>query len=887
MLARLRSFAVALLRRRRLEDELSTEIRAHLDARTEDLVARGLAPGEAARRARLEFGAIEAVREECREARGLRWPDELARNVRFAIRLLRRNPAYSVASLATLALCVGANTAVFSVVDAVLLRSAPFPEAERLVMVGLSVRGGGADETRVSHTGRGWFAIREHATALEPAAFLALETGANLAVGGQAHYVRHSRVTAGFFRVLGVRPLLGREFTPDEDREGGPNLAVLSYRLWRRAFDGDPSVVGRSVLLRGEPYTVTGVMPRDLRTMTPAEVWTPLRPTTAGEGGGLNYAVLARLRPGVTWAQAEAQVRAVGEDEARHLRNGWGIAPDIEIRTRLIPFQRAASGRLAAPLLILWGAVAAVLVIGCVNVAGLSLALGAARRREVATRIALGGGRAAILRQLLTETFILAALGVLLGVLVGQVGVLALRRHAVEMLGIWQTVELNGRVLAATTLAALVTSVLFGIVPALDAARADVRPALGEGDARLAGGGSRLWPRRLLVAGEVALGCVLLVCAGLLVRTFANLLALQPGFDPHGVLTGKVSLLDARYRSSLDVNRLFDQSLARIRSLPGVESTAVGFGLPYERPLNMPVQIPGQAGVSSVDLFYVTPDYFRVLRVPILRGRGFGEEDAPGSPPVVIVNRAFARRYLSEAQAIGAAIRIADAPRTIVGVVGSVQQLAEDVAFATPQQRPAVYMPAAQTSDEFLQAVHAWFQPSWVVRSSGRPRALVAGLARAVEALDPLLPFARFETMDELLGASLRGQRFQAALVGSLAALALLLAAVGIYGLIASSVTVRTRELGIRMALGATAGEAVRQVAVQGIALSLAGIAAGCALAAAATRLLRAVLFGVSSTDALTFVAVAVGLLLTAAVASILPALRITRLNPAETLRHQ
>lgn len=892
MMPRIRAFFSALLRRRRMEDDLSTELRFHMDAYVDDLVARGTTRAEAMRRARIEFGPVEEVREECREARGLRWPDELRRNVRYALRVFRRSPAFTIAALATLALCIGANTAIFSVVDAVLLRPLPYPQPERLTMLGASMmrKGGKTGDPTLSHTGENWFLVRDHASALEAAAFSGA-TGVNLAAGGKAEYVRQQRVSAGFFHVLGLGPALGREFTRDEDRPGGASVAVLSHALWTRAFHGDASVLGRPIMLRGEPYTVIGVMPAGLRTSTPADVWTPLRATTNGEGGGWNYGIVARLAPGVSWAQAEAQARILGEEAGRNLHRSAGLPPDVAVSMYLVPFQSGLTGEVRTPLYVIWAAVGAVLLIGCVNVAGLLLAQGASRTREVATRIALGGGRAAVVRQLLTESLVLALCGSALGVLFGYAGVLALRRYALETMGIWQSIELNARVLGATGAMALLTSVLFGLIPALEAARTNLRPLLDRGGARGSSGGPRRWPRRVLVVGEVALSFVLLVTAGLLVRTFVNLMSLRPGFDSSGVLTAKISLLDARYSTSREVNRLMDQSLARIRALPGVTGAAAGLGLPYERPLNDGLRVldgPGADGeFHSVNLFYITPEYFRVLRIPLLRGREIADSDGPRTAPVAVVNEAFVERFLRGQDALGTHIGGEKDSRAIVGVVGTVQQRDDWAAFVAPAPRPAVYIPVTQTEDGFLQLVHTWFEPSWIVRTSGAPQSLIPGVTRAVEAVDPLLPFAGFQTMDEVRAGSMRAQRFHAILAGTLGALALLLAAVGIYGLVANSVAARTRELGIRMALGATNGSAMGGVIAEGVGLALAGVAAGIGLSALAAGLLRSMMFGVSATDAATLAATACGLLLVAAAASFVPALRITRLNPAETLRHE
>jgi predicted permease len=467
---------------------------------------------------------------------------------------------------------------------------------------------------------------------------------------------------------------------------------------------------------------------------------------------------------------------------------------------------------------------------------------------------------------------------------------------AQEYLGVWQGVRLDARVLAATMDVSLITSVLFGLLPALDASRMDVRSGLAEGGGRAVAGGASRWPRRLLVVAEVALGVVLLVGAGLLVRTFAYLRGLRPGFDPTNVITASLSLQDARYQSSLRVEQLAEESLARIRQLPGVEAAAMGLSLPYERPLNMSYRLVGGPNANGqleiTNLTYVTTDYFRALRIPVLRGRDFDRRDVRGSMLVAIVNESFVKKRLPNQDPLGSQIVFREVEsggrsRVIVGVAGDVQQRPGWGEFVPLSPMPNVFIPVSQTSDKFLQLVHTWFSPSWIVRSPAPSGALIAGIQRAVEAVDPMLPFAGFRTLDEIRARSLAPQRMQAILLGSLAGLALLLAAVGIYGLIANSVAERTRELGIRMALGATASHAIRAMALPGIVLALAGVAIGCLLARFAAQVLQHAVWGIQTTDAVTFAGVSLGLLAVAAAASLVPALRIARLSPAETLREE
>jgi predicted permease len=886
MLAQVRSWWRALTGQSRLAGEMASEMDSHMERYAADLVTSGVEPEEARRRARIEFGSTAAAAEECREAVGLRWPDEFARDLRYAARVLRKSPTFTAAGVVTLALCIGANTAIFSVVDAVLLRPLPYPHPERLFSVARHFQGKGAESYQTNLWGGVWEAARDNAAYVDAAVFSDGSMGVNFVAGGRVEYVKQQRVSAGFFRVLGITPLIGREFSADEDRQGGPAVTVLSYALWKRVFRADPAIVGKAVTLRGEPYTVVGVLPANFQSIVPAELWTPLRASRSGEGAGSNYAVVARLRSGTTWAQANGQIEAIGTPLLRE----YGQDPSTQ-HLLLISFQRGLTEYVRQPLLILWAAVGLVLLIGCVNIAGLLLARAAGRTREMATRLALGGGRAALIRQMLAESVVLGLCGGATGATLGWLGVKALKALMPGSMNVWQAVELDWRVLAATACASIAAGILFGLYPALAASRLEIRAALSEAGRGVAGGRNP-WPRRLLVASEVALGVVLLVGAGLLIRTFAHLRGLDPGFDAHNVITAQLSLQDARYATSQSVNRLYEQSLARMRELPGVDSAAVALSLPYERALNTGFQRLDGPHVDTesqiTNLFYITPEYFRVLRIPVLRGRVFTVADSSTAAPSAVVSEAFVKMYMPGDDALGRHLDLGGGDRReIVGVVGDVQQKSGWGDGRPLAAMPDIYIPAAQTDDKSFQGVHVWFSPGWIVRSSGPAEGVIAGMQRALESVDPRLPFAGFHSMDDVRYRALAQERFQAVLLGSLAGLALLLAAVGIYGLIANSVAERTRELGIRLALGASVAQAVRSVALPGVVLALAGVVVGSVLAGFATQMLRHLVWGVRPGDPLTFAAVGLVLLGVAAAASFLPALRITRLNPAETLRQE
>ncbi|MGO9254860.1 MAG: ABC transporter permease [Bryobacteraceae bacterium] len=808
----------------------------------------------------------------------------LLQDIRFSLRQLRKAPGFALIVLATLGLCVGANTAIFSVLDAVLLRPAPYPSPERLALLTTVTRHEGAEYVNDSQTGALFEAVRDGAPQLDLAAWSG-HGGVNFASAGHSEFVDQQRVSTGYFRVLGVLPQYGREFTPAEDASGGAPVAILSYNFWRRVFHGDPAALGRPVNLRGEPYTVIGVMPREFRATAAIDVWTPLRPSRTGEGSGSNYCVVARLKPGVTWAAAQAQLQAL----SRSLMEAPGFPREYRnFEERIVPLQRGLTADSRTQLLIAWAAVLMVLVIGCVNVAGLMLARASARHREIATRLALGGGRAAIVRQLLTESLLLALGGCALGVALGYRGIAWLKDLGAGRLEMWHPIRIDARVLLAMLALSAGTSILFGLAPALETSRLDLRTVLVEGGRGVVGG-RRRWARQALVACEVALCLVLLVCAGLLVRTLGYLDGLNPGFDTRNVISAQISLQDARYRTSLAVNRLYGLALDRMRRIPGVESAAVALTLPYQRPLNDGFRaLDGDdAAVHGIEAIYVTPGYFETLRIPIRRGRGFQDSDTPAGAPVAVVSESFARKYYARHEPLGGHLKMGKESLRIVGIVGDVEQHSGLGNFGPLSVQPTIYVPVAQLSDAYLQLIHTWFSPSFAIRAAGAVGVVEAQVQAAVAAADPQLPIARFKTIADLRGDITLDQRYHAMLFSTIAGLALLLAALGLYGLISHSVNQRTHELGVRMALGATAGQAIATAVKPGLVLALAGIGAGYALSRLAVRFLEHMLFGVRSTDPATF-AVTAGILLAAtAAASLIPAVRILWIDPARTLRDE
>jgi len=801
-------------------------------------------------------------------------------DARFALRQLRKSPAFTLVVLATLGLSIGANTAIYSVLDAVLLRPAPYPELDRLALVVRHWRQNGKEGDEPSQNGAMFEGVRDGSRALDVAAF-AGDSGVNFAAQGHLEYVRQQRVSAGFFRVLGIAPQMGREFSRAEDTAGGPAVAVLSYEFWQRALGGDTATLGRAIALRGEPYTVVGIMPRGFRTSAPVDVWTPLRPSRTGEGQGSNYGAIARVKPGFSWAAAADELKALSPGIAEQAH----VSRDTTIEQRMVPFQSGSTTGMRSELVIAWAAVLMVLLIGCVNIAGLLLARAGARSREIATRMALGGSRAAIVRQLLIESLLLALGGGAVGLGIGAFAIDWLKRLGAKDFELWHPIELDARVLVAMLGIAVLTSLFFGLAPALQTTRLDIRSVLMEAG-RGGPGGRRRWWANALVAAEVTLSLVLLVGAGLMLRTLSYLDGLNPGFETRNVISAQASLQDARYKTSAAVNRLYTGSLERIRRIPGVESAAVALTLPYERPLNDGFRIldGGDRSMHASEAVYVTPGYFETMRIPVLRGREFLDSDTPASAPVVVVSESFAARYFHGAEAVGRHLSSGE----IVGVVGDVEQHTGLYENHGPiSVEPTLYSPASQTSDGAMQLIHTWFSPKWVIRASGPTGSLTAQIQRAVASVDSQLPIASFKTIDDLQTQITSGQRYRAALFSIFAGLALLLAAVGIYGLISQSITERTHELGVRMALGASATETIASVMKPGILLALAGAAAGYLLSLAAVRFVEHLLWGVRPADPVAFAAAVAILLPAAAVASLAPALRILRLDPAQTLRNQ
>ena len=868
-----------LLRRDRVEHELDQELSGYLEMMVAEKEATGLSPAEARRAARLEFGGVDQVKEHCRDARRTRWLEDLGRDLRFGGRDFRRCPGFTAAVLLIVALGVGAATAIFSVANAVLIRPLPYPEAGRLVSV-VRLQLGGLGR---SHDRRASMFLYDHATSFSDVAVIRTSPGLNLVSQGGSEYVRNLRVSSGYLRVLAVPLALGRDFTPQDERDA--STVILSHGLWIRHFGESPNVVGQAVRLGGRPHTVIGVASPALRSFPPVDLWTPFPFRTDPQGAGLNYELLARLRPDRTSEAAQSELHALtpllNEQHPNAVR-------DFE-RLGVLPYQQVLGQDMVPVLILLSAAVGIFLLIVCSNTAGLLATRAVSRHREFAVRTALGGSGGRLVRQLLTESLILAVAGGALGVAVAAWGIdalLSLRPSTAA----W-AVTMDARVLLTAVSLSLLTGAIFGIAPAVQAWQTSVTGALhGSGDRASRGRRAALF-RRSLVVGQVALCTVLLVTAGLFVDGLRNLTRVELGFNPSGVLTAQASLQDSAYTDTAAVARLYQRTLDDIRGLPGVAHAAVANNLPVERGLNLPIHsLHGSVDqpVVSVDWRYVTEDYFATMDIPLVGGRAFDEHDNRSGQPVALVNEAFVRQFVGDAPGIGSQIQIyefapamKDDPRTIVGIVGDVTS---GGTLAGPPI-PTMFVPIDQVPDAILAAAHSFFQVNWVVRTRGRDAQLIPQIEDTIRRIDPQLPVSGFRTMEQVIGAAVTDQRFQGMLLTLFAVAALALAAAGLYGVIAFATTQRTREVGIRLALGETTGQVRARFVGEGLRLGSMGTALGLGATPLLTRLLQGLLVDVPPSDLPTLGGVAALLLTVSLVAAYVPARRATIVDPMAALR--
>jgi predicted permease len=809
----------------------------------------------------------------------------LIQDVRYAWRTLAKTPLFTVIAVLTLALGIGANTSIFTLINSVLLRPLPYPHPEQLYQITRQFPFGGADSLSVAK----FVFWRDNNRIFQAVgACDVLGAGANLITGSGPERVSSIRVSSSFFRVLGRAPALGRTFTDGEDRPGSPALVVLSYGLWQRVFGGDPTIIGRSISLSGENHTVVGIMPAGFQSNPSADVWMPLRAGFDPQDKANLLLVVARAKPDATAKQAQAEMERV----LVQMRRDYPDLVDTDERVRVTSYQDQLVGDARRPLLVLLGAVGLVLLIACANVANLLLARAVSRSKELALRTALGAGRWAILRQLLTESLVLSGAGGLLGLLLAQLSLKGLLALAPANLPRAAEVGMNLPVLAFTLLIAVATGLLFGVVPAVETLRLNVNEALREGAGRITGTSHRGRIRGLLVVTEVALAAVLLIGATLLIRTFANLRSVNTGFDPRNVLTLKLSLAGQKYSTSSSTWSFFRQVVQRLEAIPGVESAAYVMSLPLEPGPDLPFEVEGQALNSQEGAQWrsLTPNYFQVMRIPFRLGRDFGQTDHEDSTGVVIVNEAFAHTFFPNRNALGQRIVIGrtmgrefeDRPREIVGVVGNVK----DLRLNAPVE-PTMFVPLAQVPDSMTRLGNKLLPANCVVRTKANPLGLSSIVRREILAVDNLQPIAGIRSMEQVLSASIAVQQFNMLLLTVFAGLALTLALIGIYGIMSFSVSQRTPEIGIRIALGAQRRDVVGLVIRQGMILVGIGIGIGLCAAFGLTHLLSTLLYGVTSKDPITFMAIPLVLAAVAFLACFLPAQRALRIDPLGALRSE
>jgi len=880
---RFRYWLRAITRRSRVESEMDAELRFHMETRAEDLARGGVARDEALRRARIEFGGVELAKEECRDARGGNFFDTSFRDLRYGARTMLRAPGFTATAVMALALGIGANAAIFSVVNAVLLRPLAYNEPERLV----TLLHGGSNPVAVAN----YIDWRDQSRSFEAVAAAEYWTP-NLTGIDNPEHLWGLKVTQNLFPMLGVEPLLGRWFVPGEDRAGAEHEVILGYSLWQRRFAGDRNVLGKTVALDGEAYTIVGVMPSDFKFApfwaTRAELWVP---DAFGDRifkrTGNSLRVFARLNPGVTLAQARAEMETI---TARLEQQYPGTNREVEVT----PLRENVVGKIEAPLLVLLCAVGFVLLIACANVAHMLLARAAAREKEIAVRTALGAGRIRLVRQFLTENLLLSAVGGCAGLLLAIWGIHALVALSPASIPRVGTVTVDARVLLFLFGITALTSVVFGLAPAMRASAVNLGDTLKESGRGSSDGIRRNRLRGFLVASEVALALILLVGAGLMIRSFVALESVDPGFNPHNVLSMVVSVAGSQ---EADPNRrpiFYQQLLERVRAIPGVQAAGGINHLPLFGDLwGWPFTIEGRPalrpGESAGGVYrIITPGYFDAMRLPVVQGRDISEADNATAPGVVIINQRAADRYWPGENPLGQRISfdIGTAnPPTWLTVVGVVKNAKQGDWAARPM--PEVYLATFQNSEYLSSTLSSYAYITLVVRAAGDPGAMTDAVKNVVWSFDHNLPISQITTMDAQVAYANAVPRFEMVLLGVFAFVALALAAVGIYGVISYSVSRRTHEIGIRISLGASRTQVLLLVVKQGMALAFAGSAAGVVGALWLSRLMGGLLYDVPPNDPITFAAVAILLMIVALAASYIPARRAMRVDPMVALRHE
>jgi putative ABC transport system permease protein len=873
-------YLVRKLNRRRADQEMEEEIRAHLEMETRERIDDGLSPNEARRAAQRAFGSVALAKEDSRAWWGFGSLEILWHDLRYGARMLLKNPGFTLVAVVTLALGIGMNTAIFSVVYSVLLRPLPYHAPEKLMALYTMRPQQNSFRSVVSAPDFvDWRAQNKVFDAMSGYAWNSYTlTGSDL-----PERFNGLSVSANFFQTLGVKLQLGRAFLPEEEEAGRNRVAVLSHGLWRRRFGADPNLVGKAVNLNGESYIVVGVTPNDFR-FAPVEIYTPLT-FTADEmsdiARGSHFLwIIARLKADVTPAQAKIDI----ENISRRIERQYPVTNTGKYGN-VIPYQQDIVRDIRPSLLILLGAVSLVLLIACANVANLLLARAASRQREIAVRTALGAARWRIVRQLLSESIVLSLVGGALGLLLAYWGADVLLRAApsdiADFTPGWRQIGVNRQVLLFSLLISFLTGLVFGLAPALQVSKPDLTGALKE-SGKSSAGLKRQRARKILVIAQMALALVLLIGAGLLMRSFQRLQEVTLGFNPSQMFVANVSLGDAKYREQPQQINFFQRVLQRVEKSPGVTSAAIVNIPPFSGNTDRVFTIAGQPepspdAIPDANYRVISPQYFRTLEIPLLKGRAFTELDVAGAPRVVIINEALARRYCANEDPIGKQIKLgryaeANPLHTIVGVVGNIKHSGLNSEFD-----PEFYYPYAQTPVR---------NSAIVARTQGDPLSLTAAIRNAVLEVDKEQPLTRPRTMEMAISDSVTQRRLNMILLGIFGALALALAAVGIYGVMSYTVTQRTREIGIRMALGARRRDVLKSIAGQGMLLAAAGIGIGLVCAFLVTRLMETLLFGVTPTDPWTFGGIALLLIGVAFIACCIPARRATKVDPVVALRY-
>jgi putative ABC transport system permease protein len=888
MLSGLRTRLRALLRKSEMERELDEELRYHVEQQTEQNIRLGMNPEEARYVALKAFGGVEQAKERSRDARSARWIEDLWRDARYGARMLAKDHGFTAVAVLTLALGIGANTVIFSVINAVLLRPLPYRDPDRLLVI----RETKLPETTDSQVSPGNFlAWQKQNTVFAPLEAITVRDF-NLVDLDNPERIRGMLATHGFLSMLGMLPMIGRNFLPEEDRPGHNKVAILGYGLWQRRFGGDPNILGRAITLDDQSHTVIGVMaPNSGLRFRDTDVWTPLALTAeqARQYDSRYLMACGRLKPGVTIEKARMEMSRIADGLARQYpdsNTGWNV--------RVGSLFDYAADEAKPRLALLLGAVAFVLLIACANVANLLMARAASRRKEIAIRAALGAGRWRIVRQLLTESLLLSLAGGIAGAALANWGVKALM--ATSLMDAYQIrvidLSLDGRMLAFNLAVVFLTGCAVGIVPALQASRSNMNETLKDAGRDSAGGRRQQLVRNAMVVIEVAMSVVLLIGAGLMIKSFVGLRQVDPGFNPSNVRTASISLPKEKYREKDQKVAFYAQLIEKAASLPGVQIAGAACAVPFSgyqwgdfeesfKIMNQGFRIEGQAPYQSghephSDYSSVSPDYFKAIGIPLLRGRRFTERDTKGAPRVAIINSAMAKKFFPDGDPIGKRIQLSNGDevyREIVGVVGDVK------AYGLDREAPAqIYEPYTQQPFPFM---------TLVLRVSGDPAGLNEAIRREILKLDRGLPVVSVEMLDRSVSDSTSWEQSMGLLFGIFAAVALVLAAIGLYGVMSYVVARRTQEIGIRMALGAQRSDALLLILRHGARLTLCGVAVGTLASWAVTRLLISLLYGVSATDPLTFIGVPLLLISVALLACYLPARRATKVDPLVALKYE